>query len=128
MRAIRIQNAEDFIDGAFKAWSESVLDFLDYWEQTYPFLDPDFDYDKFFREVGKVMQLRNKDVSELLNAKSSLIYLCDIISDILKLIDGTPPGDILSKGVPPYKLSKSAEEFSRFVNFLNYQRTFYPGS
>lgn len=121
MRSITMNKAGDFITSAFNEYTESVLDLLDVWEKLYPDLYSNFDYDTFFREIGIIMQLKNKDDSELLKHGRRLNYLFDTLDDIIELVN-EEPDKIKEKGFRPEGVEQRLSNFYILLRRLDGQR------
>ena len=116
-----MNKASDFITSAFNEYTESVLDLLDVWEKLYPDLYSNFDYDTFFREIGIIMQLKNKDDSELLKHGRRLNYLFDTLDDIIELVN-EEPDKIKEKGFRPEGVEQRLSNFYILLRRLDGQR------
>ena len=123
MRLITVNKASDFITEAFSEYTESVLDFLDVWEKLYPDLYSNFDYDKFFREIGIVMQLKNKDDSELLKHGRRFHYLFDNLDHIKEIIE-EDPAKISDYGYRPEGVLRRLDDFYILLRRLDGQRLY----
>ena len=121
MKLITIHKASDFITEAFKEYTESVLDFLDVWENLYPELWSNFEYDKFFRDVGFIMQLKNKDDSELLKHGRRISELFHTLDFIIEITEEN--SDVIeAKGYRPRGVEQRLSDFYILLRRLDGQR------